>query len=117
MNKGIIMKKLECILSILFVFLLSTQYIDAKENADESKTTNTVINLKLKKDTVVKIAEIILEDIYGKRVLEEKPWIITEMPDAYKIMGTPKYSNGKGGVAEIIINKADGRVEKCIHGK
>ena len=54
------MRRLECILSILSVFLLSTQYIDAKENADESKTTNTVINLKLKKDTVVKIAEIIL---------------------------------------------------------
>ena len=109
------MRRLECILSILSVFLLSTQYIDAKENADESKTTNTVINLKLKKDTVVKIAEIILEDVYGKRVLNEKPWIITETRDAYKIVGTMRYS--VGGIAEIVISKADGRVEKCIHGK
>ncbi len=109
------MKKIAHILSILSVFLLTIQDVDAKQNIDKNKAVNVMINLDLKKDTIVRIAEIILEDIYGKDVLNEKPWVITEMPNAYKIMGTLRTS--KGGVAEIIINKTNGCVEKCIHGK
>lgn len=115
MSKGVLMKNIVHILSILSIFLLFTSYVDANQNIDKTKTIDTMINLKLKKDTIVKIAEIILVDIYGEKVLNEKPWIITEMPNAYKIMGTLR--SAKGGVAEIIINKKNGCVEKCIHGK
>lgn len=53
--------------------------------------------------------------IYGEQVLSQKPWIVTENENNFKIKGTLHYA--LGGVAEITINKADARVIEYAHYK
>ena len=50
-------------------------------------------------DLAVKIAEIILVKVYGERVLDERPWIITSSDSSIIFEGTLK--TRKGGVALI----------------
>ncbi len=73
----------------------------------------------IKKDAIVKIAEIILIELYGKEVLSQRPWILTEYKDAYMIEGTfhEKNTDKKGGVAKIALSKKDLRVIGYIHQK
>lgn len=75
------------------------------------------VNLNLSKETAVKIAEVILASIYGEKVLEQRPWKVTETDTDFEIKGT--FHSGKsrkGGVAEITISKTDARVIKYTHG-
>lgn len=84
------------------------------------------VNLNLKQETAIKIAEVILCSIYGEKVLKQRPWKVTETETAFIIKGTLHGGNGYtkdgvkmfvlGGVAEIIINKSDARVIKYAHG-
>jgi len=77
-----------------------------------------IVNLDLNKEVAIKLAEIILENKYGKKVLKQKPWRVSENKDSYKITGSFHGELGaKGGVAEIVISKSDARVLSIIHGK
>ncbi|MGE4564102.1 MAG: NTF2 fold immunity protein [Victivallaceae bacterium] len=112
------MKKL---LFIVFVCSLSSGVIYAAEDnllkeTIEKKVEQNQVNLKLNEKTALKLAETILIYIYGEEVLSQKPWIVTDNADNYKIIGT-FHGLGKGGVAEIIISKSDARVLSIIHGK
>ncbi len=82
------------------------------------------VNLResVKKETVIKVAELILTDVYGSRVLEERPWIVEDREDSdmYVIKGTFHRDEGKvrmGGVAEIVLLKKNLQVIRCTHGK
>ena len=76
------------------------------------------VNLDLNEKIAIKLAEIILENKYGEKVLKQKPWIISENKDSYKIIGTFHGGLGaKGGVAEIVISKSDARVLSITHEK
>ena len=85
----------------------------------------TIMDLKLDKDSAVKIAEIILVHIYGKSVLEQRPWEITETETEFKIKGTlrlPLSDKNQivvlvGGVAEIVIRKSDACIIRYTHTK
>ena len=85
----------------------------------------TTMDLKLNKDSAVKIAEIILVHIYGNHVLEQRPWEITETETEFIIKGTLKRplsdKNQKliliGGVAEIVIRKSNACIIKYTHSK
>lgn len=82
-------------------------------NKDKKK-----VNLDLNKKVVIKLAEIILENKYGEKVLKQKPWIVSENNDSFKIIGTFHGEPGtKGGVADIVISKSDARVLSITHGK
>ncbi len=93
----------------------------------KNKTKINKVNLKLDKETAIKLAEIILVKVYGKKVLKQRPWIVTDNETEFKITGsTPKVkqsTNSKyrtiyvGGVAEIKIRKSDAKVMYCMHGK
>ncbi len=93
------------------------QITSNKVNYHTSKLKRKSIgNLNLDKKTVIKLAEIILVEIYGERVLKQRPWIVTDNGNNFSINGT---FNGKGfgGVAYITIRKSDGKVLHCIHDR
>lgn len=75
-----------------------------------------MVSLNLDQPTVIKIAEAILVQIYGEKVLKQRPWKIIENDESFKIEGVmlPKI---RGGVAEIVIRKSDGKVISYSHGK
>ena len=43
-----------------------------------------IVNLDLNKEVAIKLAEIILENKYGKKVLKQKPWRVSENKDGCK---------------------------------
>lgn len=100
-----------------------------KGNGDKSNYIkmyyNLYADLNLSEKEAIAIAEIILVKIYGERVLKQRPWIVSDKGDFYKINGTfhhPKSEDGSivvacGGVAEIEIDKRNGAVRHFMHGK
>jgi len=81
------------------------------------QTGQSKVNLHLAKDSAVKIAEIILPNIYGEKVLKQRPWIVTDNGASFTIRGTFHHVTSCGGVAEITIAKADAQVIHYTHGK
>ncbi|GEM_PF-4365842 len=82
-----------------------------------SVPNNKFTSLKLSKDAILKLAEIYLLEIYGDKVLQQKPWIMTDNDDNYIVKGRLPPQFTLGGVAEIEIRKSDGKVVRYSHGK
>lgn len=120
-----------CLLMILYLSCLVSSGVDrsvkssSNDILDDVNTKNlqpekglTKLNLNLNKETAVKIAEVILSSIYGEKVLQQRPWLITDNGTSFKIMGTFHSDRfTKGGVAEITISKSDARVLQYSHEK
>lgn len=71
-------------------------------------------------DSAIKIAESILVNIYGDKILAQRPFKAKLEGDIWKITGTfhcPKGVGCKGGVARIEINRKDSRVISVTHDK
>lgn len=71
-------------------------------------------------ESAIKVAETILVNVYGEKVLDERPFRAKLEGDFWVISGTfhcPESSGCKGGVAHIEINKKDGKVKSVIHDK
>ena len=63
-----------------------------------------------------KMAEIVFVNVYGEKVLAERPWHVTDMGDSYVVTGT--LGEGLlGGVAQLKIMKENGAVILYLHGK
>jgi hypothetical protein len=68
-------------------------------------------------NTACKIAEAILEPIYGKaKILAERPFTAVLHGGVWLVKGT-LHTKGHGGVARVQISKADGRILGAIHGR
>ena len=63
----------------------------------------------------IKIAEKEFVERFGGKVLEQRPWIISETNNVYMIRGTLR--TRLGGVATIEIRRDDGSVVRCTHGQ
>ena len=63
------------------------------------------------------IAEKELVKVYGERVLKQRPWKITRNDDKNMTLTGTFHGQGKGGVAEITLQKSNGKVLRVIHGK
>ena len=63
-----------------------------------------------------RMAERIFVDIYGKGVLSERPWRVTDTNGCYFVCGTLP-DGFLGGVAQLKLEKADGMVWIYLHGK
>jgi hypothetical protein len=73
------------------------------------------VNVDLDESTAVQVAEAVLVRVYGKEVLDEKPWNVTSIKRGFRIEGTLRAS--KGGVAEIEIDRTNCEVILIAHGK
>lgn len=76
--------------------------------------------------TAVKIAEAVLIPVYGKKQIEsEEPFKAKSKDGVWTVSGTLHCPDGKGGtttvcsggVAEVQISKANGRILSMTHGK
>ena len=67
--------------------------------------------------TAIAIAKAIWIPIYGKEKIEsEAPFVATLKENAWHVQGTlPK--GYRGGTAEAVISKRDGKILRVIHGK
>jgi len=106
------------IIMLLSLCLLSgtsqPNYNDSHKYYDRTK------GLVPDKVTAVKIAEIILINIYGENIKKQKPFIVTlKDNNIWVIQGrwNSKDINLQGGVAYIEIQKSDCKILKVIHGK
>ncbi len=68
------------------------------------------------KETALKIAEAIWLPIYGKSVLNEKPYTVDLENGIWSVTGTLK-EGYDGGVAHIQIQKIDCKITEVFHTK
>ena len=121
------------ILTLIFSNITCAQDSDnrtylGKENAEyqlkeviANNKLHNIINLTNKiiksNETLIKIVEPILFDIYGKNNIEkQKPYEINDFENYYVINGTLKKEH-IGGVFLIIIDKRNSQILKITHGK
>ena len=114
-------KKNIILLLILSITLIVT-YANYKDSSfttqKSSKICNpSMVNLKIDRQTAIKLAEIVLVHIYGDRVLKQRPWNVEEGEDTFKIIGNPPMKDYWGGVAELTIRKSDAKIIHIIHGR
>lgn len=68
-----------------------------------------------------KVAERIFIKIYGENIVKERPWRVAEKDGCYIVTGSmPQSGSGVivlGGVAQLKLQKDDGRVWVFYHGK
>ena len=74
------------------------------------------IKLNVTIDLAIKIAEPILIHLYGKKIINQRPWRVKEEEDFIIINGTldPKKL---GGTAQIKIRKSNGQILGYGHGQ
>ena len=66
----------------------------------------------------IQLAEIYVRYRYGERIAEEeKPYLITELPDSWVVEGAKLPYEVAGGVFIIEINKKNGCVLNFLHSK
>ena len=97
-------------------------HTDKGEKPDEKDTrfsyrVRLVENAGLSIGQLTAIAEKKLVKVYGKQVLKQRPWKITRNDEKSITLTGTFYGPGKGGVAEITLQKSDGKVLRMIHGK
>jgi hypothetical protein len=93
------------------------EYDNTIKSTNVSNTNQCIIKTE---KCAINIAESILLDNYGNSILKQRPFKIVLINNYWIIEGSfhsipfiPRF----GGVAEIIIDKRDGRVITMIHGK
>lgn len=98
---------------LILIFSIGTAVASANNGLPQKGVLTT-------EDSAIKVAETILVNIYGEKVLEQRPFKAKLEGDVWKIKGTfhcPQGVGCKGGVARIEINKKDGKVKSVIHDK
>ena len=105
-------------MSVIRLFLILALYMGAAvASADSPLPEKGVLTTA---ESAIKVAETILVNVYGEKVLEQRPFKAKLEGDVWKIVGTfhcPQGVGCKGGVARIEINKKDGKVKNVIHDK
>ena len=97
-------------------------HTDKGEKPDEKDTRfsyriRLVENAGLSIGQLTIIAEKELVKVYGKRVLKQRPWKITCSDEKSITLTGTFHGQGLGGVAEITLQKSNGKVLRMIHGK
>lgn len=101
-------------LIVLPIMAISNNKLRKEEVSDD--------NIKVSKDyvpdqeTAEKIAEAIWFPIYGDRIYNQKPYIISSIDSIWIVKGSLP-SGKKGGTAYIEIRKRDCKILKVTHGK
>lgn len=120
------------ILQILLILVFSSSFSQSKnpdlerarkfvEESLNDKTAHNVIVKKtsqhlLEKQTIIKIAEAALFQIYGKEnILKQRPYKTYRINNFWLIKGTLK--GYIGGVFQIIIDDRTGEIKRITHGE
>ena len=72
---------------------------------------------ELPPEKLISIAEKELIKVYGKQVLKQRPWKITRNDEKSITLTGTLHGLRVGGVAEITLQKSNGKVLRMIHGK
>lgn len=102
------------IIQLFFAFALSVGFAAKADSPLPEKGVLTT------EESAIKVAETVLVNVYGEKILEERPFKAKLEGDVWKIAGTfhcPQGGICKGGVARIEISKKDGKVKSVIHDK
>lgn len=67
--------------------------------------------------TAIRIAISVWLPIYGDKIYNEKPFVAVLKDGIWKVEGSLPKEFTLGGVAEIWIQKKDGKILRVIHGK
>ena len=103
--------KYSSIFSMLSFFILFACNETAVYGSDE----NIIFMRYVEK---IQLAEIYVRYRYGERIAEEeKPYLITELPDSWVVEGAKLPYEVAGGVFIIEINKKNGCVLNFLHSK
>jgi hypothetical protein len=74
------------------------------------------VEFNLDKQSAIQIAEIVFVHVYGKDVLKERPWNVSQKKGLFEISGSlPK--GWDGGVATMKMNPKTAEVVELYHGK
>ena len=97
-------------------------HTDKGEKPDEKDTQYSYrVSLpeqaELPPEKLISIAEKELVKVYGKQVLKQRPWKISRSDEKSITLTGTFHGQGKGGVAEITLQKSNGKVLRMIHGK
>jgi hypothetical protein len=105
-------------LTILLILSISS-CITLKKDKQNFKENNDMltINYVPNEETAVKIAEAVWLPIYGEKIHQQKPYIVSLIDDKVWIVKGSISENIRGGVAYIEIQKKDCKILKVIHGK
>ena len=68
----------------------------------------------LDRAAAVAMAERHFVRAFGKEVLEERPWRVTDRGDSFLVTGTPP-RRGRRREARILLRKSDGQIRMVIH--
>ncbi len=107
--------KAMAIATVMAVPFVVAEWCELRQTSAMEKTTEDKVDVNLDEQSATKIAEIVLVKVYGKAVLEERPWSVTNRKGVFGITGTLHYQ--KGGVATIEIDQANARIIWITHGK
>lgn len=113
------MKKIICLALLVSLIILSYACNVAKANKANNQNDNNVdtVNYVPNEETAIKIAEAIWLPIYGEKIYNQKPYIVSLVNDSIWVVTGTLAENKRGGVAYIEIQKKDCKVLKVIHGK
>ena len=79
-------------------------------------TAETPVRTPLDQAAAVAMAERHFVEVYGERVLKQRPWQVTDTGDAFFIKGTLRHGS-RGGTATMWLRKSDGLILELIHYK
>ena len=74
----------------------------------------TPVRTPLDRDAAVAMAERHFVRAFGKEVLKERPWRVTDRGDSFLVTGTPP-RRGRRREARILLRKSDGLIRMVIH--
>jgi hypothetical protein len=129
------MKKIEKLFILFVLLILTTGFISVRSFAQDTiyKDGYKLVEIKPRWEgyvpkegfvpndsTAIKIAEAVWLPIYGKDVLEEKPYKARLKKGVWIVEGsiaTDTLHITMGGVAYIEIQKSDGKILKVLHDK
>ncbi|ACU60190.1 YbbC/YhhH family protein [Chitinophaga pinensis] len=102
------------VMLLILVALITSICISAKENTNDKTSASDYVP---DEETAKKIAEAIWLPIYGERIYDEKPYVVSLVGDSVWAVDGSLPKKKRGGVAYIEIQKNDCKILKVIHSK
>jgi hypothetical protein len=103
--------KLKAILALSLIILIFCSCII------KPTSTNNNLNYVPNEETAIKIAEAIWYPIYGKDILDKKPYVAKLIDNKIWVVRRTMPDDYIGGVPYIEIQKSDCKILKVTHGK